>query len=44
MIARRYNYESQRAVNPTGIVPVGPELDFQTPHGREALGGAARAA
>jgi len=41
---KRHYYESQRAVNPTGIVPVGPELDFQMPHGREALGGAARAA
>jgi len=27
-------YESHRAINPTGIVPVGPELDLEAPHGR----------
>jgi glutathionyl-hydroquinone reductase len=35
---KRHYYESHRTVNPTGIVPVGPELDFAAPHGREALG------
>jgi putative glutathione S-transferase len=27
-------YESHRSINPTGIVPVGPALDLETPHGR----------
>lgn len=27
-------YRSHESVNPTGIVPVGPELDFHEPHGR----------
>ena len=34
---KRHYYESPRTVNPTGIVPVGPELDFAAPHGREKL-------
>lgn len=25
---------SHRAINPTGIVPLGPRLDFMQPHGR----------
>ena len=32
-------YESHRAINPTGIVPLGPRLDFSAPHGRERLAG-----
>ena len=39
---KRHYYESHRGVNPTGIVPVGPLLDFTAPHGREALGGGGR--
>jgi len=35
---KRHYYVSQRTINPTQIVPVGPELDFDTPHGREDLG------
>jgi putative glutathione S-transferase len=31
-------YESHPTINPTGIVPVGPDLDFAAPHGREGLG------
>lgn len=27
-------YASQRQVNPTGIVPIGPELDYNRPHDR----------
>jgi putative glutathione S-transferase len=27
-------YESHRSINPTGIVPVGPALDLDRPHGR----------
>ena len=30
-------YESHRTINPTGIVPVGPEIDLAAPHGRERL-------
>lgn len=32
--AKRHYYESHRTINPTGIVPLGPELDFFAPHGR----------
>ena len=28
-------YGSHRGINPTGIVPKGPELDFTRPHGRD---------
>jgi putative glutathione S-transferase len=35
---KRHYYGSQRSVNPTGIVPRGPILDFRAPHGRERLG------
>jgi glutathionyl-hydroquinone reductase len=31
---KRHYYGSQRHVNPTGIVPLGPELDFLKPHDR----------
>ena len=34
---KRHYYVSQTAVNPTGIVPVGPDIDFTTPHGRHTL-------
>ncbi|MCU7939955.1 MAG: glutathione S-transferase family protein [gamma proteobacterium symbiont of Bathyaustriella thionipta] len=35
----KYHYfASHRSINPTGIVPKGPELDFGQPHGREYLG------
>ncbi|UCH73823.1 MAG: glutathione S-transferase family protein [Rhodospirillales bacterium] len=30
-------YRSHRTINPTGIVPAGPDIDFTTPHGREKL-------
>jgi putative glutathione S-transferase len=29
--AKRHYYESHRTINPTGIVPRGPELDFDAP-------------
>lgn len=32
---KTHYYASHRTINPTGVVPVGPELDFDTPHGRE---------
>ena len=31
---KTHYYASHRMINPTGIVPVGPELDFNAPHGR----------
>ena len=31
---KRHYYGSQRKVNPTGIVPIGPLLDFTAPHDR----------
>lgn len=37
---KRHYYQVHRDVNPTGIVPAGPELGgWLTEHGREALGG-----
>jgi glutathionyl-hydroquinone reductase len=35
---KRHYYHSQKQVNPTGIVPVGPQLDFSSPHDRARLG------
>jgi putative glutathione S-transferase len=32
---KRHYYGSHRNINPTGIVPLGPELDFLAPHDRE---------
>lgn len=31
---KRHYYESHKTINPTGIVPMGPELDLAQPHGR----------
>lgn len=37
---KRHYYVVQRDINPTGIVPAGPDLiGWLTPHGREELGG-----
>ncbi|WP_045742015.1 glutathione S-transferase family protein [Actinoplanes rectilineatus] len=37
---KRHYYEVHRDINPTGIVPKGPDLSgWLTPHGRESLGG-----
>jgi putative glutathione S-transferase len=37
---KRHYYEVHTDVNPTGIVPVGPDLSgWLAPHGRDALGG-----
>ncbi len=30
-------YRSHRTINPAGIVPAGPEIDFTKPHGRDRL-------
>ena len=35
---KRHYYGSQRQVNPTGIVPLGPLLDFLAPHDRGRFG------
>jgi putative glutathione S-transferase len=32
---KHHYYQSHTSINPTRIVPVGPELDFLRPHGRE---------
>ena len=31
---KRHYYESHGTINPTGVVPIGPELDLDAPHGR----------
>ncbi|MGH9089504.1 MAG: glutathione S-transferase family protein [Acidimicrobiales bacterium] len=37
---KAHYYRVHRGINPTGIVPAGPDLSgWLTPHGREALGG-----
>jgi putative glutathione S-transferase len=37
---KRHYYEVHRDINPTGIVPLGPDLSgWTTPHGRASLGG-----
>jgi putative glutathione S-transferase len=35
---KRHYYWSQRQVNPAGIVPMGPQLDFSGPHDRGRFG------
>jgi putative glutathione S-transferase len=30
-------YESHRTINPTGVVPLGPILDLDAPHGRDKI-------
>jgi putative glutathione S-transferase len=35
---KRHYYESHRGLNPTGVVPAGPALDFTAPHKRAAVG------
>ena len=34
---KRHYYASHRTINPTGIVPLGPALDFEAPHDRARL-------
>jgi putative glutathione S-transferase len=31
----RHYYRSHASINPTRIVPVGPDIDWRQPHGRE---------
>ncbi len=35
---KTHYYGSHAQLNPSGIVPRGPEIDFDAPHGRERLG------
>jgi glutathionyl-hydroquinone reductase len=39
---KRHYYGTHPGINPTGIVPAGPLLDLDAPHGREALDGGDR--
>ena len=32
---KHHYYQSHRSINPTGIVPIGPDLDFMSPYDRE---------
>jgi putative glutathione S-transferase len=34
---KKHYYGSHASINPTGIVPNGPIIDFQSPHGRELM-------
>ncbi|HHL20492.1 MAG TPA: glutathione S-transferase family protein [Aliiroseovarius sp.] len=36
---KRHYYQSHVTINPSGIVPVGPVLELDAPHGRDALAG-----
>ena len=36
---KRHYYGSHRGINPSGIVPLGPALDFSAPHDRARFGG-----
>jgi putative glutathione S-transferase len=36
---KRHYYVTHRDINPTGIVPIGPLLNFDQPHGRSKLDG-----
>ena len=38
---RRHYYTSHESINPLRFVPIGPELDFDAPHGRDRLPAAA---
>lgn len=34
---KEHYYRSHKTINPTGVVPVGPALDLDSPHGRDAM-------
>jgi putative glutathione S-transferase len=38
---KRHYYMSHKSINPKRIVPAGPDIDFDAPHGRESLRSAA---
>ncbi len=35
--AKQHYYESHASINPSGVVPAGPLIDWDAPHGRERL-------
>ncbi len=37
---KRHYYMTHPQINPTGVVPKGPEMDLDAPHGRETVGAA----
>jgi len=39
--AREHYYRTHPEVSPTGIVPIGPDPDFEAPHDRDRLPGTA---
>ncbi|HUN52775.1 MAG TPA: glutathione S-transferase family protein [Candidatus Sulfotelmatobacter sp.] len=39
---KRHYYASHRNINPTGIVPLGPAIDFDAPHDRDRFAAAAQ--
>ncbi|EED30639.1 glutathione S-transferase, C-terminal domain [gamma proteobacterium NOR5-3] len=41
---KTHYYASHGTINPTAIVPLGPDIDYLRPHGREAVGSASAAA
>lgn len=41
---KTHYYGSHKSINPTGIVPVGPAINFEKPHGREERFASAEAA
>lgn len=38
---KTHYYASHRNINPTGIVPAGPDIDYASPHNRQYLVGGA---
>ncbi|MFW2404212.1 MAG: glutathione S-transferase family protein [Gammaproteobacteria bacterium] len=40
---KAHYYGSHTAINPTGVVPLGPYVDYSTPHGRDRLSSLAAA-
>ena len=36
---KAHYYESHKTINPTGVVPLGPVMDLDAPHGRETIQG-----
>ena len=41
---KTHYYASHQTINPTGVVPAGPDIDFSAPHGRDQIGHATAAA
>jgi putative glutathione S-transferase len=35
---KEHYYRSHPSINPSGVVPAGPAIDFSEPHGRESIG------